>query len=304
MKRLFNIVLFALAVSALSAQGLRQSVCFVRPQYTDAERAALHEYVLWLSRVERSDEARYLRSSLQSEWYGTGVLVLKGEQPCVVTYRSMVGYARKATVAFYQHDGRVVYNDCKVLGTDGSMLALIELPTDCTQHPLPIAQTLPEDGEDIFAAGFPMLDKKPQWQLVPGTVSNAWLELDGYTFIQHSVVTDFGASGGALLVKKDGNYQLAGINVSMMTTREGIGLAVPSDIISQLLSAETLSMDADKVAELAETERDQWIELFRLLPDSVQQQRVVLPLDLILNTKDIKLDKKAKKKNIKVKIGY
>ena len=244
MKRYFIIAVMLAAVTVAGAQGLRQSVCLVRPQYTETERNELMEYVIWLGRVKHTDEARYLRHNLLPDWFGSGVLVRRGEQLCVITSRHTVGYASKAKVVFYLHEGNVVYDNCPVLGTDGALLSLILLPDDCAQHPLPVANQLPEDGDDISVAGFPMLESKVTWQLSQGLVGNSWLEFNGLAFIQQSVVIDYGAAGGPMLVKKDDGYQVAGVNVSRLVGREGIGLAVPADSLSSMLSAPSLKQDA------------------------------------------------------------
>ena len=203
MKKFYLIAIMLAVVTASGAQGLRQSVCFVRPQYTEAERNELMNYVLWLGRAKHINESRYLRHNLLPDWYGSGVLVRHGEQLYVITSRHTIGYATKAKVVFYLHDGKVVYDNCPVLGSDGALLALIQMPTDCAQHPLPIAASLPEDGDDISVAGFPMLEDKATWQLAKGSVGNAWLEFNGLAFIQHSVVIDYGAAGGPMLVKNE-----------------------------------------------------------------------------------------------------
>ena len=151
MKRLI-FILFACIPVLICAQGLRRSVCAVSPCYSSEESAALRQYALWLSRNGRPDDSRFILSTLQPDWHGSGVVVRREGRLCVLTQRYVTGYARTADVVFYLHDRTVSLKACAVLGTDGSTLCLVQLPDMAFFAALEVSDTAPDEGDDIAAA--------------------------------------------------------------------------------------------------------------------------------------------------------
>ena len=242
MKRLI-FILFACIPVLICAQGLRRSVCAVSPCYSSEESAALRQYALWLSRNGRPDDSRFILSTLQPDWHGSGVVVRREGRLCVLTQRYVTGYARTADVVFYLHDRTVSLKACAVLGTDGSTLCLVQLPDMAFFAALEVSDTAPDDGDDIAAAGYASLQGMPSWQLSRGFVSNAALEMDSTVYIQHSASLDYGSAGGPLLVRSGDTWHIAGINAWNNNRRTAVTLAVPATEVRHLLESAELFTD-------------------------------------------------------------
>lgn len=275
------------------AQGLRWSVCVVYPEYTEQEKKTMGDFALYLARAGYRTASRELSAYKSDELFGSGVLIEDQGRKLILTNRHVTGYAQTATVVFQLNDKNVRYPHCKVIGNSTvSDLSAIELPDECKQIPLPLATVVVEDGLDIFAAGFPGLGTKASWQLTRGTVSNAALrneELGDRNRIQHTAAIDPGSSGGPLLVKVDGKYQIAGINTWKAIYREGVGIAIPvEEVATFLYELETADTSDQQVLAQLENERaEDWGRMYASLPDSTRsalhEQDWQLPFDIVRN---------------------
>jgi serine protease Do len=107
-----------------------------------------------------------------------------------------------------------------------------------------------EEGEAVFAAGFPGFGRTPIWQFSNGIISNASVRFpknpnddDDDTmmgpFIQHNAQVDGGNSGGPLLVAQQGapsGFAVAGMNTLSATRRQAANFAIPANRIQTFIN--------------------------------------------------------------------
>lgn len=280
MKRivLLSVLWFCMA-QAISAQGLRYSVCIVEPEFSEANKALMSDYSLYMARAGMQSASRALGAYKNEGTYGSGVVVMREGNKYVLTNLHVVGYAKQATLIFQLHDKTVRYPHCSVSHIGSSAdLAAIELPAESEMIALPLYTGNIDDDLAIVAAGFPELAGKPSWQLTRGSISNARVDIDNREqatrIIQHTASIDPGSSGGPLLYKNaEGKYGILGINTWKAFYREGVGLAIgKEDVEAFMNSLSTLSVDTDNAFEaLRTTSGEEWLYVFRHLPDSTQK---------------------------------
>lgn len=86
-------------------------------------------------------------------------------------------------------------------------------------------------GDDIYAIGAP---KSMAYTLTKGVVSAKNREIGGNEYIQIDAAINEGNSGGPLL---NDSGQVVGINTLKMTDSEGIGLAIPMEVVKKYLNS-------------------------------------------------------------------
>ncbi|HCS87001.1 MAG TPA: hypothetical protein DIW30_00750 [Bacteroidales bacterium] len=214
----------------LPAQGLRHSVAIVAPEYSQKDSILFCGYATELVRISMYDESRMLTAYAQGT-FGSGVLIEHNGKRYVLTNRHVVGYANYATLTFELHERTIRLPHCPLVSTSEEYdLALIALSSqDSALIPLPFSTAQAEEGLNITAAGFPGLAGKASWQMTRGTISNSALYIEklGQTYIQHTAAIDPGSSGGPLLIKQNGKYEVAGINTLKDFGRDQVGVAIP-----------------------------------------------------------------------------
>ena len=224
----------------LQAQGLRHSVCVVYPEISPEDSTFLSDYALTIARNGKTAEARRITAYLNGS-FGSGVLT----EHYVLTNQHVVGFARKVKLVFYLHDETLTFPHCEVVMlSDKHDLAAVALPDSIGELvPLVISSVAAEEGENISAAGYPGLQNKPSWQLTRGYVSNASLSLEDAADkgIQHTAPVDPGSSGGPLLRKVDGKYEVLGLNTFKAFHRDRVCIAVPASEIHAFLAARDTS---------------------------------------------------------------
>lgn len=279
MKRIFYLAALSLFILLpVSAQGLRHSVCIVQPELAEADKSLMADYALYMARAGMRSASRALTAYKSDGTYGSGVVVEQDGKKYVLTNLHVVGYAEKATIVFQLHERTVRYEHCAVVNIGETDLAAIELPTDCEMIALPIYRGEIEEDISIVAAGFPELANKPSWQLTRGSISNARVDVGhrehATRIIQHTASIDPGSSGGPLLLKNsDGKYEILGINTWKAFYREGVGLAIGKEDVQTFMSTMLISKTAasQEVKPLRAISGENWLYIFRQLPDSVQK---------------------------------
>lgn len=296
MKRILYLAAMLLCVLLpASAQGLRHSVCIVEPEYSEADKSLMGDYALYTARAGMRSASRALTAYKNEGTFGSGVVIEQGGKKYILTNLHVVGYAGKATIIFQLHEKTVRYEHCDVVHVGLTDLAAVALPSDCEMIALPVYAGEIEEDISIVAAGFPELANKPSWQLTRGSISNARVDVDNYEhasrIIQHTASIDPGSSGGPLLLKNAaGKYEILGINTWKAFYREGVGLAIgKEDVQSFIATLGTSKNDAGKEMEpLRSLSGEDWLYIFRQLPDSVQKEigdmDWHLPLDPALRT--------------------
>ena len=296
MKRIFYLAALLLCVwMSASAQGLRHSVCIVSPEFADSERAMMADYSLYMARAGMRSASQALTAYKNEGTFGSGVVVEHGGKKYVLTNLHVIGYAERATIIFQLHEKTLRYEHCEVTNIASTDLAAIALPSECEMIALPVYAGEIEEDLSIVAAGFPELANKPSWQLTRGSISNARVDVDSHEhasrIIQHTASIDPGSSGGPLLFKNaEGKYEILGINTWKAFYREGVGLAIGKEDVQAFIATLGASKnDASKEIEpLRSLSGEDWLYVFRQLPDSVQNEiRDMdwhLPLDPALRT--------------------
>ena len=296
MKRIYFLaatLLFFLLPAA--AQGLRHSVCIVEPEYSETDKSFMADYSLYMARAGMRSASRALAAYKNEGTFGSGVVIEQGGRKYVLTNLHVVGYAEKATVVFQLHEKTVRYEHCVVTGTASTDLAAIALPAECEMIALPVYGGAIDEDLSIVAAGFPGLGDKPSWQLTRGFISNARVDVGenerASRIIQHTASIDPGSSGGPLLFKNaEGKYEILGVNTWKAFYREGVGLAIGKEDVQAFIATLGASKtDASNEMEpLRALSGEDWLYVFRQLPDSVQKDLREtdwhLPLDPALRT--------------------
>ncbi len=280
MKRycILTFVLLCLA-SITFAQGLRHSVCVVKPELSDADKMFMGDYALYIARAGMTGASRAITGYKSGESFGSGVVVEQNGKKYVLTNLHVVGYAEQATLVFQLHEKNVRYPHCKVVNAGSTDLAAIELPAGSEMIALPVYNGTIEEDISIVAAGFPELAGKPSWQMTRGIISNAHVDLDSREhatrIIQHTASIDPGSSGGPLLLKNEaGRYEILGVNTWKAFYREGVGLAIgKEDVQAFIASLGSPSKEARAELEpLHSLSGEEWLYVFRQLPDSIRQR--------------------------------
>ena len=279
MKKAILILIVLLACStSVAAQGLRHSVCIVEQELTQAEKSLYSDYSLYMARAGMQSASRALTAYRSEGSFGSGVLIEQDNKKYVLTNLHVVGYAQNVTISFELHEKKLRYPHCRVVATSPACdLAAIELPSENELIALPLYSGEVTEEMAVVAAGFPGLANKPSWQMTRGFISNARLEIDEPSashIIQHSASIDPGSSGGPLLYKgEDNKYVLLGINTWKAFYREGVGMAIGvEDIKAFLDQIDSLpGNDAKALDPLKATSGEDWLYVFRHLPDSTQQ---------------------------------
>ena len=296
MKRFYFLAALLLGVwMSASAQGLRHSVCIVSPEFADSERAMMADYSLYMARAGMRSASQALTAYKNEGTFGSGVVVEQGGKKYVLTNLHVIGYAEKATITFQLHEKTLRYEHCEVANIGETDLAAVALPAECEMIALPLYAGEIDEDLSIVAAGFPGLAGKPSWQLTRGSISNARVDVDAHErasrIIQHTASIDPGSSGGPLLLKNaEGKYEILGINTWKAFYREGVGLAIgKEDVQAFIASLGASTKDASKeMAPLRNLSGEEWLYVFRNLPDSIQKNIKDLdwrlPLDPALRT--------------------
>ena len=274
---LFLSALWLCLAQAISAQGLRYSVCIVEPEFSDTDKTLMSDYSLYMARAGMQSASHALGAYKNEGIYGSGVVITLDNKKYVLTNLHVVGYAKQATVVFQLHDKTVRYAHCAVTNIDTTDLAAIELPAESEMVALPLYDGDIDEDMAIVAAGFPELAGKPSWQLTRGIISNSHVDIDqerAIHIIQHTASIDPGSSGGPLLFKDaKGKYGIMGVNTWKALYREGVGLAIGKEDIQAFIN--TLSAPYERMEKafefLRSTSGEEWLYIFRHLPDSTQK---------------------------------
>jgi serine protease Do len=183
----------------------------------------------------------------------------------LVTNRHVVQQAYTARVVFESLDGPVTsYDDVPIIYADDEIdMAVLELPPSLKAAGFPIQEGRAEDGDFVYAAGFPGLGGRLLWQLSAGIISNAAVRIDSHYeyLLQHTASIDRGNSGGPLLVRdadSPAGYAVVGINTSKAARRENTGFAIPTVHIREVIDRvdNVRATEADPRALAAELEAE------------------------------------------------
>ncbi|MCL2067328.1 MAG: serine protease [Treponema sp.] len=161
----------------------------------------------------------------------------------VITNNHVISQAHSLSITFERQDGfKKQLDNLRIIAADEEAdLALLafadgDKPMD---RGLSFLSRSIDEGEDVYAAGFPALGATSLWQFSRGMVSNAFARFPKSVFdetligpfIQHTAQIDPGNSGGPLLVIQQNvpaGYAVAGINTLSGLRRQAANYAVPA----------------------------------------------------------------------------
>lgn len=247
MKKLLTLTFFTICFINLIAQNsLRESVVIVRPTHAPSTVKFLNDYSKSLDRQGYKNAANLLKSYAKGG-FGSGFIYTdtKTGKSYVVTNRHVVAQADSVTIEVQVPEKPTQkYSGCFIIAADEQLdLALIALPDDININTnITIINKVPEDGAEVFTAGYPGLGSDPSWQLGHGIISNRAIYnkvltgTDSVSVIQHTAQIDAGSSGGPLLVRKaSGGYDIIGINTWKAEGRENVNFAISGTSINSFL---------------------------------------------------------------------
>lgn len=239
-------------VCALSAHAqVRSHVAIVRPVLHQSTKTFILNLADSMRKDGYDDASDYLKAWAEGG-FGSGFVYVDPATGAnyVVTNRHVVAQAEKVILEFEKDDGSVQsYSDCPVAAVSEALdLALVAFPAGAKPFSfgIPLSKILPDDGTDIWSAGFPGLLSRPSWQFGKGSVTNNRARIPELAdpavapLIQHSAPIDGGSSGGPLLVADRSSklgYSVAGINTWKVSGRQDTNFAIPAAHIASFVAA-------------------------------------------------------------------
>lgn len=232
-----------------SQSNLRDVVVVVRPVYSDVTVNFLKDFAKSLRRDGYALAANVMDSYAEGG-FGTGIVYKYKNDSMfyVITNRHVVSQAEYVNIEISRSgNNKEQYDRCKIIAIHKELdLALIALPGNVNfEKTLQFLEEVPEDGTEVFSAGFPGLGNDPSWQLGKGIISNSDVFVEEFTngspisIIQHTAQVDPGSSGGPLMVKNEDvpfKYEVIGINTWKVIGRENANFSIPSFAILKFIN--------------------------------------------------------------------
>jgi serine protease Do len=271
------IILTAGALCFGQAGALRDYVGLLSIHYHPDVVAYMGKFKEAFEKRGYSDAAKAIDNYLKG-LSGSGFVYVAEDGACyIITNEHVVAQSESLSITFEKQDGaKTLYDNLKVLAVDEEKdLALLYFDTGVK----PFTQGLSfidraiDEGEDVFAAGFPGLGNTAVWQFSRGTISNVSARVPKNAvsdetigpYIQHTAQIDPGNSGGPLLEAVEGvptGYAVIGINTLSFFTRQAANYAISVDQVKTFIGA-ALSKEPVNDRELIEKKVDDFIKGLR-----------------------------------------
>lgn len=178
---------------------------------------------------------------------GSGFAV--GEN-CIVTNAHVLGNPTDIVLTTYTGETYSAY----LVGCDQDQDIAVLGVRDATFKILKVADYKASNtGDDVYAIGAP---KSMAYTLTKGVISAKERKVGAYNYIQTDAAINEGNSGGPLL-NDDGD--VIGINTLKMSDSEGIGLAIPMEMVCKYIQSLNIETDENgNVSQLlsGESEKD------------------------------------------------
>ncbi len=259
---LFSFCLCAICLGVPATAQIRDYVGVVRTTIRPELITPLQVLKSRLKSDGYSDLADYVEGYLKGGFGSGFAYVAKDGKNYIVTNRHVVSQANVTSVEFEHLDGKKVrYEGLSVLAVDDDIdLALLAFPDGVAPFTvgMTLDPTVPDDGSDIWSAGFPALGNDPMWQLGKGTVTNSRARIPDLadpekTFlIQHSAQVDSGNSGGPLLLedkKVPGGYRVVGVNTWKAVDRQAANFSIPSAAVETFIAKALTGSETEATPE-------------------------------------------------------
>lgn len=287
MKKLILLTVFLVFVfgKTYAQKELKENVPIVWSKCSESSKNFLDALAARMQSSGYTDSYNFLKN-ISDGSFGSGFVYADSVSGnCyVITNRHVVSLSEKVRLEFVHLDKPVELKNCQVLAIDETLdLALIQLPkeegfqfdpdkmvksqdkkeikainnsfTGTIGEGLPILSSRQEEGTEVYSAGFPGLAGKPSWQLGKGIISNSSVKSEMFSgtsdigAIQHTAAIDPGSSGGPLLIKKEGKYQVIGVNTWGVVSRENAYFSISAEAINRFLG-KYLDKSYDSEADL------------------------------------------------------
>lgn len=248
MKKKFISICIFLIINVFVFADVRDLVCIVHPNYSDALSENLNSFIPYLDKLEIEDSKQYIADFIEKGVSGSGFVYIGPDgKNYIITNRHVIRDASTSTIIFEnaKTKSKTTINGMKILASDAELdLAILEFPSDkqIFTTGLIFSNADVSDGDTVFTAGYPGLISKPVWQFGTGIITNSSVEAEEMikpelsSLIQHSAQIDGGNSGGPLLIKnKKGDYEVIGINTWKITNRQDTNFAIPSVTIKKFI---------------------------------------------------------------------
>ena len=157
-------------------------------------------------------------------------------EDCIITNAHVVSDGGRVKIETYSGETKNAF----VVSMDETLdIAVIGVP-DASFMPLKVAD-LDEIGvgDDVYAIGAP---NSLAFTLTKGVVSSKERYVGGQKYVQTDAAINTGNSGGPLL---NDAGEVIGVNSYKMSDAEGLGLAIPIDVVVNYLETGDIALDAD-----------------------------------------------------------
>ena len=153
---------------------------------------------------------------------------------CIVTNAHVLGSPEHIVLTTYSGEQ---YN-AVLVGMDETLDVAVVSVLDAKFDYLKIQDYKAMDtGDDVYAVGAP---KSMAYTLTKGVISSKEREISGQTYIQTDAAVNEGNSGGPLMNDKG---DVIGINTLKMSDSEGIGLAIPMNVVCNFVKSLGIKVD-------------------------------------------------------------
>ena len=237
--------------AAPSAGVLRDYVGLINPSYHPGIVAYFEKIKIELEKNGQNNAAKSIDLFLKGATGSGFVIAGAPGNFYIVTNYHVIQQAHTLSITFERQDNfKKKYENLIVIAADEELdLALMAFPAaDKPSSGLSLLTRLVDEGEDVYAAGFPVLGATPLWQFSRGMVSNSSAKFPKSLYdetlmgpyIQHTAQIDPGNSGGPLLVVQRNavsGYVVAGINTLSAVRRQTANYAIPAPTAQTFINA-------------------------------------------------------------------
>ncbi|MDC7220768.1 MAG: trypsin-like peptidase domain-containing protein [Spirochaetales bacterium] len=244
-KKIIVFILITLNITlAAQSHNIKDKVVLVEAHLNSDITETFNHYSQFYSDLGNLNKAEKF-NNISTSWFGSGFIIEYLNENYLITNRHVTDFAESFTVTINGGPSLTISSDNVAFAPDYTDIALIKLNNDeydFTNQILPINEKLVEDGENIWAAGYPGINGTPIWQLSSGIITNSNVHIEEIKIpensyiIQHSAPIDPGNSGGPLLIKDyKGDFSVVGINTWTVSGRNSTFFSIPTSLLIQII---------------------------------------------------------------------
>jgi len=238
----FTLPVYVFSQQTSSAGALRDYVGLINQKYHSGIVAYFEKMKTELEKSGQTDAVKAIDLFLKGATGSGFVIAGNGGKYYAVTNFHVVEQANSFSITFERQDSfKKQYNNLTIIAVDEEAdLALLAFPAeDNPSNALTFVTSRVNEGDEVYAAGFPALGITPIWQFSKGMISNASVSFPRSLYdetlmgpyIQHTAQIDPGNSGGPLLVLQrntQSGYAVAGVNTLSAVRRQTANYAIPA----------------------------------------------------------------------------